>query len=139
MDTLIENPVYLEKTTLAFYPSKFCDNMIEVTTSQHEEAVRVRNAGGTLSIDDNDQLVITPVDPAVLATKQEAQAWSNYQQQAKVALQKTSVTIERCFENNIPLPSDWVVYRKALRAILGAQSGDSSQPLPIQPAYPEGT
>ena len=68
-----------------------------------------------------------------------AQVWAAYQLTAQDAIDKTSVTLERCFENGIALPAAWVEYRKALRAILSAKSGDATAALPARPAYPAGT
>lgn len=57
---------------------------------------------------------------------------------AQTALSKSDTTLHRCFEAGLPLPADWAVYRKALRAIVGG-SDTSSTKLPAIPAYPIGT
>jgi hypothetical protein len=55
---------------------------------------------------------------------------------AQAALAKSDMTIIRCAENSIPVPSAWATYRAALRAIIvGKQSG----PLPSVPAFPANT
>lgn len=68
-----------------------------------------------------------------------APSWSDRQQQAKVALSDSDLTMLRCFENGVTVPAEWATYRKALRAILGASSGDATKPLPARPTYPQGT
>lgn len=73
------------------------------------------------------------------ATWSNSQAWAVYQQTARAALDASDVTILRCVENGVAVPAQWATYRKALRAIVSATSGDSSQPLPSKPAYPAGT
>jgi len=65
--------------------------------------------------------------------------WARYQVQAQAALDKSDITILRCTENAVSVPAAWATYRKALRAIVGAATGDPTQPLPTQPAYPAGT
>ncbi len=56
--------------------------------------------------------------------------------QAQDALDKSDVTLLRCYEANIiPPPPDWVAYRKALRVISSSGVG----PLPKRPLYPSGT
>ncbi|MTD33668.1 tail fiber assembly protein [Paludibacterium denitrificans] len=59
--------------------------------------------------------------------------------EARTALSASDTTLMRCYEAGIALPAEWVAYRKALRAIISAQSGDPTQLLPTRPAYPEGT
>lgn len=68
-----------------------------------------------------------------------ADLWSEHQALARSALSTSDTTLMRCYEAGIALPAEWVAYRKALRAIVSAQSGDPTQPLPTRPAYPEGT
>lgn len=66
-------------------------------------------------------------------------SWSAFQVEAQVALDKSDITVSRCYENSVELPAAWVAYRKALRAIVGTVSGDATQSLPTQPTYPTGT
>lgn len=68
-----------------------------------------------------------------------AQLWAAYQAQAQAALTESDKTALRCYENAVALPAAWATYRKALRTIVGASSGDPAQPLPTKPAYPAGT
>lgn len=65
--------------------------------------------------------------------------WWAYQDQAREALNRSDMTILRCIENGVPVPTEWSSYRKSLRAIIGAASGDPTQPLPTRPVYPAGT
>lgn len=80
--------------------------------------------------------------------------WLSYQSQARVALDKTSVTMERIVEG-VALGTcaftnadvvNFMNVRQQLRAILRASSGDPTQPLPALPVdkkgnsiYPVGT
>ena len=67
-------------------------------------------------------------------------SWAVYQAEAKALLDQSDVTIARCVENSVTVPSAWASYRKALRLIVGAQTpGDATQPLPSRPSYPAGT
>lgn len=66
-------------------------------------------------------------------------AWSEYQNQARQLLAKSDSTIARCYENAVAVPSEWAAYRKALRVIASASTGDATAALPVQPTYPEGT
>jgi hypothetical protein len=65
--------------------------------------------------------------------------WAEYQSEAQTALAQSDNTILRCYENAVPVPTAWASYRKALRAIVSAGSGDATKPLPSKPAYPSGT
>ncbi|MFM0334752.1 hypothetical protein [Paraburkholderia strydomiana] len=65
--------------------------------------------------------------------------WAAHQASAMTALNESDTTVLRCYESAVPVPAAWVAYRKALRAIAGAASGDATQALPTKPAYPAGT
>ena len=65
--------------------------------------------------------------------------WSDYQGSALAALNTTDATILRCAENAVAVPAAWASYRKALRAIVGAATGDPTKPLPTRPCFPAGT
>ena len=78
-------------------------------------------------------------DAAAFAAQQTIQAWQSYQSQAQILLDKSDITIARCVENVVAVPAAWATYRKSLRAITGASSGDPTQPLPVTPSYPAGT
>jgi len=77
--------------------------------------------------------------PDRVAAIQASRAWAAYQDTARAALAKSDLTVMRCTENSIVVPIAWATYRSALRAILGAPSGDPNQPLPVRPDYPAGT
>lgn len=62
-----------------------------------------------------------------------------YQDRAKAALAVTDLTAQRCFKAGIAFPSAWQTYTAALRVVAGASSGDPTQPLPTQPAFPPNT
>ena len=77
-------------------------------------------------------------DPRVIAWQAQV-SFIPYKAQAQALLDKSDVTMLRCTENGVSVPASWAVYRKALRAIVAATSGDITQPLPTTPAYPAGT
>lgn len=54
---------------------------------------------------------------------------------ARAALSASDVTVLRCYEAAIAVPSEWADYRKALRAVITGGATD----LPAAPAYPSGT
>jgi hypothetical protein len=100
----------------------------------------VRNDGlgwrGVDSADDcaTDETFSETMPPPIVEN-----AWVEYKQQAQAALDKSDMTVIRCVEAGVTLPAAWVTYRKALRAIVGASTGDPTQALPMRPAYPAGT
>lgn len=97
-----------------------------------QDAAAYPNQGEIDSSDARYQAFINPA-PSY------AQLWANYQSQAQAALTESDKTIMRCYESAVAVPLAWATYRKALRAIVSAASGDSTQPLPAKPAYPAGT
>lgn len=74
-----------------------------------------------------------------IAEQEAAAAWAAYQSLAVAALTQSDQVILRCYENAVTVPRAWMDYRKALRVIIDAPSGDPTQKLPSQPAYPAGT
>jgi hypothetical protein len=106
-------------------------NAIEITDAQWQTCIS--NPGWTVA---NGELV-APASPT--SAQQAAAAWSAYQASAKSALDDSDITILRCYENAVATPAAWSTYRKALRSIVGAASGDPTQALPAKPAYAAGT
>ena len=76
---------------------------------------------------------------AAQAAAATAATWTAYQATAQAALTESDKTILRCGENAVVVPAAWATYRKTLRAIIAATSGDPTAPLPTRPAYPAGT
>lgn len=68
-----------------------------------------------------------------------AALWKDYQRDAQSLLDKSDITILRCVENNVAVPSSWATYRANLRTIVSSKTGDPSVALPLHPAYPAGT
>jgi hypothetical protein len=110
-------------------------NAIEITDEQWQTCLS--NPGWTVS----DGTLAAPLAPTAeqVAGQQAAAAWASYQTDAKAALDASDITVLRCYENGVVTPVAWATYRKALRSIVRAASGDPSQPLPMKPAYPSGT
>lgn len=128
-------------------------NFIDSATGKawaFDDDVVVAENDGTYSFSDsrgNELQVPATLQPytppqltaAEMAAQQAAQAWAIYQGAAKDALDDSDVTILRCYENGVAVPAAWGAYRKALRVIVSAASGDPTAPLPTKPAYPAGT
>ena len=72
---------------------------------------------------------------AAQAASQTASAILVLKSQAQTALDKSDITMIRCIENGVAVPSTWATYRAALRAIVSSGTGT----MPTQPAYPAGT
>lgn len=89
-------------------------------------------AGGAWSV----EIIPQPAPPPEPTAHE---LWAAYQTQAQAALTKSDIVLLRCIENGVAVPADWASYRKSLRAILGAKTGDGIQPLPSMPKYPAGT
>lgn len=89
----------------------------------------------------NGAIFSAPPTPAntQTAVQQAAAAWAAYQANARAALNVSDVTILRCYESGVVVPTTWTIYRRSLRAIMSATSGDATQPMPAKPPYPSGT
>ncbi len=134
---------FYSATTCGFYPADmradydaagtWPADAIEITDTD-ETTIRTGLAtGGTVSGTPGEWIVTPPPPPSAAAL------WAAYQATAKAAIEKSDITILRCAENSVTVPVEWSAYRKALRAILIAVSGDPTEPLPTQPAYPTST
>lgn len=80
--------------------------------------------------------VITPEEAAEIERNA---LWKAFQQTALTALGVTDAVALRCFKGGVAFPKDWNDYTWELRKIVDAESGDGSQSLPGQPAYPANT
>jgi hypothetical protein len=97
------------------------------------------DAGNLYFFDDTPEAVVDGVKAVYAAHDPSKPSWAAYKSSAKSALDVSDVTILRCYENGVSVPGAWATYRKALRAIVSAESGDATQPLPAEPTYPAGT
>jgi hypothetical protein len=95
--------------------------------------------GNLYFFDDTPKAVSDGVKAVYAAHDPNKPSWSTYRASAQTALADSDITVLRCYENSIAVPPAWADYRKALRAIISAESGDSTLPLPVQPPYPEGS
>lgn len=89
--------------------------------------------------EDTPASVVTGVESVYAAHDPNKPSLSSLKLLAKMELDSSDVTITRCAENAVAVPSDWAAYRKALRAVLSESAGDPAQTLPVRPAYPPGT
>ena len=53
---------------------------------------------------------------------------------AQSALDKSDITLLRCYERGVSVPTEWADYRAALRLILSGKS--EATELPVRPKYP---
>ena len=129
---------YYSKTTCGFYDPAINASMppdaVEVTDVAYEALFAAQSAGQIISADSNGNPVAAP-PPGPTA----AQLWARYQAQAQALLVKSDMVAIRCQKASVAFPAAWLTYVQALRAIMDASSGDPTQALPAQPAYPAGT
>lgn len=135
--------MYYAKSTGGFYSAEIHgDNIpadaVEITADDHAALLAGQAQGKSIVADASGRPVLAdPPKPTV--AQLQASAWNAYRAEAKIALDTSDVTVLRCVENAIAVPTEWAAYRTSLRAIVGAASGDPTQPLPVKPAYPSGT
>lgn len=115
----IRSAVTVMQTAFLRYSSKCC---ISASSKAPTEAGAIHDGGGDM----------TP-------EKEKFATWAAYQAGARAALDKTDTVALRCWKAGKAFPADWAAYTEALRAIVKAESGDPTQPLPSPPDYPAGT
>ncbi|MBA4709584.1 hypothetical protein [Aquitalea aquatica] len=131
--------VYFSPSTDGFYCNgihgrDIPHDVVEITQAEHAALMAAQSAGKVITAGAGGMpQAIDPPSPSA------AQQWDSYKIEAQSALQDSDTTVLRCYEAGLPFPPAWAAYRKALRAIVAAASGDPSQELPARPAYPEGS
>lgn len=131
--------LYYSKSTNGFYSTGIHgDNIptdaIEITEKLHVQLLDAQSLGKLIISDANGKPVAA--DKPSLTPEQ---LWVEFKAKAQFILNKSDLTIIRCVENSVSVPVTWANYRKSLRAIIEASTGDASQPLPAKPDYPAGT
>ena len=66
-----------------------------------------------------------------------AEAQAALKAAAQAALDKSDVTLLRCYEAGVAVPAEWATYRGQLRGIVGGTS--EATELPVRPEYPVGS
>ena len=79
-----------------------------------------------------DQLAATFPNYEQVIASRAAASWAAT---ARQALEASDRVVLRCYEASIPVPEEWVTYRRALRGIAAGTAAD----YPVAPAYPVGT
>lgn len=74
-------------------------------------------------------------DPAQTTDEITAAQVAQLSAQAQDALSKSDVTMLRCIEHGITIPTAWVTYRAQLRQVVAG----TLTTLPTQPSYPSGS
>lgn len=110
-------------------------NTIKITDAQWQACISTPG----YTVRDGALIAPTPPTAAQIAAQKAAADWATYVSDARSALNESDVTVLRCYEDGIALPSAWVAYRKALRAIVSTTSGDATKALPTKPPYPSGS
>jgi hypothetical protein len=67
----------------------------------------------------------------------EAQLLDNFIVEAMLALEKSDITVLRCYESGISVPVAWVIFRDQLRDIVSRRNVDYASGVPATPDYPD--
>ena len=82
----------------------------------------------------SDGVFTAPIPPSPTAQQIQAALVAA----AQLALDKSDITVMRCYSAAVAVPTAWQTYREALRAIVNG-SDTTSTSLPSTPTYPAGT
>ena len=131
--------MFYSKSTGGFYSTEIHGTAIPadavpITDAEHQTLLAGQSTGQIITTDTSGNPILAAPPPPTAA-----QLWAAYQALAQAALVESDKTILRCGENSVAVPATWATYRKALRAIVAATSGDPTVALPTRPAYPAGT
>lgn len=106
---------------------------VEISDDEHAALLDAQGLGKVIQADAGGRPTAVDFVPSA------EQLWAGAQSRAKAALDASDSTILRCAENGVTVPAAWIKYRKDLRAIVSAKTGDGTQALPPRPAFPAGT
>ncbi len=112
-------------------PEEIPNDAIEITAEEHLAILQEHSKTGKAIVPGPDGKPVL-VDPPPFVP-----SWQFYQGQARGRLEDSDIVVTRCYERGIAVPAAWIEYREALRAIVRADEGDPSKPLPEKPAKPE--
>jgi len=74
-------------------------------------------------------------EPSIIIEKEEEKK-KKIKNLAQLALDKSDITILRCYEKEIVVPQSWLTYRAELRIIVANPTPESI--IPDRPPYPDG-
>jgi hypothetical protein len=100
---------------------------VEITREEYVTLISGQAEGKEIAADSSGRPVLT--DPI--------QVSAALSLRAQLALTKSDITILRCYEASVAVPTAWATYRTELRAIVSGTSAATE--LPLQPDYPAGT
>lgn len=127
---------FYSKTTNGFYDSSINVIMphdaIAISDADYAALFAAQSSGQVIQPDANGN------PQAINFTRSPDQIRSELIAQAQAALDKSDITILRCYSANVTVPSAWEIYRAALRIIVNGTDTTSTS-LPIAPSYPSGT
>lgn len=70
------------------------------------------------------------------AEPSDAERWAHFQHRARYWHDQSDKALMLFFEHGQTAPTEWIAYRRALRAIMVAETGDPDQALPETPELP---
>lgn len=127
---------YFSKSTNGFYDSEIHmqsqipEDAQAITQEEYEFIMSAQSEGKIIVSNVGGKPIIGDYVP------DEEEQLKFLKKAAQILLNKSDVTIARCYENNIPVPEDWKQFRADLRTILNS---DEIVALPNRPNYPAGT
>jgi hypothetical protein len=110
------------------------EDSIRITSSEHRSLLDGQALGLLIAVNDAG-VVVSVAAPDTSGVR----AWRAYQAQAQAELIASDRVAMRCMKAGVPYPGDWLFRDELLRAIVRADSGDSTASIPNRPAFPPGT
>jgi len=130
--------IYFSKTTNGFYNSAINTfipgDAVEITQEAYSNLMSAQSNGQIIVPDSSGNPIAVNASSIPLTSDQLEKI---LKANAQAALDKSDVTLIRCVEHGIAIPTEWVTYRTELRAIVAGTS--TATALPITPAYPAGS
>jgi hypothetical protein len=127
--------IHFAKSTLGFYDDAVHSKLqiptdaVSISAAQYQALLAAQSSGQVIQADANGNPVAAVFVPSAEQTAARLKA------DAQTALDASDVTVLRCIEHDIVLPSEWVTYRTSLRAVVNG----TSSTIPTRPAYPAGS
>lgn len=125
---------YFSGSTKGFYDTDIYrgtlpHDAVQITVDEYEAAMSGQSEGNAIEADKSGKPITVKRIPA------DDELDKARKTRAEESLKESDIVIIRCYEDGIPVPSEWKEYRQALRDMITGKSAAEAT-IDAAPAYP---